>query len=123
MRKILAATVATVAAGLAIAAPAMPKSITLIPAQCSAGTVAQAQFQRQGSQYIAGFRVVSPAATLDTWNVKVVDNGTTTILDIDVPGGNVATFVTLAKGKHTLTYRATDLTTGEVCTASASSGV
>ncbi len=124
MRRTLTAALAVTAAALALAAPAMPKSISQIPAACTDGTSAHGIFLRQGADFSFGFGA-SGAGGVGTWHVTIGDNGVA-MYDRDIAGTTAWNLVfsrTLSKGAHLITYRGENLTTGAVCTAAVSTKV
>jgi hypothetical protein len=98
--------------------PAAAKSVTLLPIACDQGTPTYAVFQKQGSQFILGFRGGAVGGN-GFWHTTITDNKTVVLLDytddLVRPSPSITTGLTLPKGTHLLDYESVNSTTGETC--------
>ncbi|MGB8858630.1 MAG: hypothetical protein WCC60_05210 [Ilumatobacteraceae bacterium] len=119
-RTLFAAVTLASAVGLAATDVADAKSISRLPASCSAGTSAYMIYLSSGSKVTLGFGSDDPAS-LGQWHIVVSDNGTPALdhtLTATVSSWTVSTQRTLTKGSHLLALSAENLDNGEICTYS-----
>jgi uncharacterized repeat protein (TIGR01451 family) len=118
-RTVLGLTAAVVIVLVGATQQASAKSVSQVPASCSAGTAGYGVFLQAGSLVTVGFGA-SGLSSAGTWHVLIAEAGNPPIIDYTSSMGQqwtVSTNRTMPSGLHVVSVNVNNLVTGETCTS------